>query len=137
MFCSFKSREAVYLCTGPRQTSPHSRSLHHTSTTSGCSVHFYTRTGSTWSSLAPRWERLRGTASVRHHFLRPNGATVSSCLFNICSHVIPLGFSYEDSSHHSWPHLSSPHSRPYRHTSTPGSHTLRWHTGRCKRHTLC
>lgn len=38
--------------------------------------------------------------------------------------------------HHSWPHRSNPHSRPCHHTSTPGSHTLRWHTGRCRHHTL-
>lgn len=38
--------------------------------------------------------------------------------------------------HRSWPHQSNPRSHPCRHTSIPGSHTLRWHTGRCRRHTL-
>lgn len=46
-------------------------------------------------------------------------------------------FSQEDSPHHSWPHPSSRHSHPCRRTSTPGSRTLHWRIGRCRRRTLC
>ncbi len=52
-------RLKVYLCTEPRQTSPHSHFLRHTSTTLEYSVHFCTHTGNTWSSLGPQWEQLQ------------------------------------------------------------------------------
>lgn len=54
----------AHLCTALRRSSRHSRSPRRTSTTSGCSVRSCTRTGNTWSSPAPRWERLREAQSA-------------------------------------------------------------------------
>lgn len=131
---------SVYLYTGPRLTSPHSRSLRHTSTKLECSVHFYTRTGNTWSSQGPQWEQLRHTEQT-FHVKTISTVTRSFCLCIKCLHPTWSTVSVQCVTvcppHRSWLHQSSPHSRPCRHTSTPGSHTLHWHTERCMRRTLC
>lgn len=101
-------RVTVYLYTGPHQTSPHSRSLHHTSTTLEYNVHFYTHTGNTWSSLGPQWEQLQHTEQKSSHeklllyrkvllTQQTNHEESNSdvlwicCLFNMCTQCIPHG----------------------------------------------
>lgn len=117
----------VYLCTVPRPTSLHSRSLHHTSTTWECSGRFYTRTGNTWSSPGPRWERL------------PHSKMLVSGAEALVWHHRKISYCMNgwQAAHHSWPRQSSPRSRPCRRTSTPGSRRPRWNTGRCRRRKLC
>lgn len=58
------SAPQAHLCTALRRSSRRSRSPRRTSTTSECSVRSCTRTGNTWSSPAPRWERLREAQSA-------------------------------------------------------------------------
>lgn len=106
------------LSTGSRRTSLRSRSRRRTSTTSGCSDRFCTRTGSSGSSREHRWGRLKQTEQRQDPPAGVGGAGAG-------------GVSY-----HSWPRRSNRRSRPCRRTSTPGSRTRRWRTGRCRRRTL-
>lgn len=83
---------SAHLCTALRRSSRRSRSPRRTSTTSGCSVRSCTRTGNTWSSLAPRWERLREaqSAAFSNVSLTPQPSRSHSHLL-LVQRLLPLG----------------------------------------------